>query len=482
MLLPSIRTAIIVGLVLRLLAAVFSPGYAMHDDHFVIEDGPYQWFLADHGGWFNRDVVPGHSVVYPGILYGILSACIGIGITDPQTQMLVMRILHALLATLAIPLAAAIARRIGSEESAKAAAFLVAVFWVLPFLGVRNLIEVVCIPPLMTGVFLVLRRGSMRDIVLAGLAFAVAFLFRYHTAVIPATMTMVLMVRREWRMAIGLVVSYATVICLTQGIVDLLVWGQFLIAPITYWMNFVTGSDEYANGPLYQYVLLLVGLLIPPTSLVLLWRLFTDKRSSLRYEVLLPIVVFVVAHSFIANKQERFIIPVVPLLLVVVAVAWIDRPQRSSGPVRWTSIALGWFWAVNTVLLTLFIFSYSKRSRVESLSYLHGIAGADRVAVIAKPGVFVPSFYLGHEIKTITVLTDTTSSSWGELSAFAPTHVVFYDITSRDVLLQRVNDLIPGHLTQLVEVEPGLLDATLHWLNPRGNKNETSIVYEVTSN
>lgn len=480
--LPSIRTAIIVGLALRLLAAVFSPGYAMHDDHFVIEDGPYQWFLADHGGWLDRVAVPGHSVAYPGILYGVLSACIGIGITDPQTQMLVMRILHALLATLAIPLAAAIARRIGSEDSAKASAFLVAVFWILPFLGVRSLIEVVCIPPLMSGVFLVLRRGSMRDIILAGLAFAVAFMFRYHTALIPATMTMVLMIRREWRLATGLALSVVTFICLTQGLLDLVVWGQFLIAPITYWTNFLTGSDEYANGPFYQYVLLILGLLIPPTSLVLLWRLFTDKRPSLRYEVLLPIVVFILAHSFIANKQERFIIPVVPLLLLAVAVAWTDRPQRSTPSGRWASIAWGWFWVVNTLLLTLFTFSYSKRSRVESLSYLHGRDGADRVAVITIPGIFVPSFYLGHEIKTITVLTDTTSGSWNDLRSFAPTHVVFYDITSRDVLLQRVNDLIPGHLTQLVEVEPGLLDATLHWLNPRGNKNETSIVYEVTSN
>jgi hypothetical protein len=261
--------------------------------------------------------------------------------------------------------------------------------------------------------------------------------------------------------------------------VDLIVWGRFLIAPLTYWMNFVTGSEEYANGPFYQYILLIVGLLIPPTSLLLLWRVFKDQRSSLRYDVLLPIVVFIVAHSFITNKQERFIIPVVPLLLVAVAVAWTDRPQRPSSNGRWTAVAWSWFWVVNTVLLTLFTFSYSKRSRVESLSYLHRSEGVDRVAVIARPGVFVPSFYLGHQIKTITVLTDTTSVSWNTIASFAPTHVVFYDVTSRDVLLQRVNDLVPGHLAQLTEIEPGLLDATLHWLNPRGNKNEVSVVYRV---
>ncbi len=476
---PSIRIAILIGLALRILAAVFSPGYAMHDDHFVIEDGPFRWFLEDHGGWFDRDVPPGHSVVYPGIIYGILVACINVGITDPQTQMLVMRILHALLATLTIPLAAAIARRIGSEDSARAAAFLVAVFWILPFLSVRNLIEVVSITPLMAGVYLALRRANVRDVLLAGLAFALAFVFRYHTAVIPATMIVVLAWRKERRMALLFGLSFVLAICLTQGIVDLIVWGQFLVAPATYWMNFVTGSDAYANGPIYQYLLLIVGLLIPPTSLILLWCLFKDKRPALRYEVLLPILVFVLAHSLIANKQERFIIPVVPLLLVAVAVAWTDRTSQFPRTTTWMNIAWLWFWIVNSSLLGLFTFSYSKRSRVESLTYLERLPGVERVAVIAKPGVFVPWFYLGHKRTTLTVLTDTTSASWKDLPTLAPTHVVFYDVASRDALLRRVDSLTPGRLIQLTEIEPGLLDATLHWLNPRGNKNEVSVVYEV---
>lgn len=476
---PSIRVAIVIGLALRILAAVFSPGYAMHDDHFVIEDGPFRWFLVDHGGWFDRDVPPGHSVVYPGILYGIFVASINVGITDPQSQMLVMRIIHALLATLTIPLAAAIARKIGSEESARAAAFLVAVFWVLPFLSVRNLIEVVSITPLMAGVYLGLRRANVRDVLLAGLAFALAFVFRYHTAVIPATMILVLVWRKEWRMALLLVLSFVSAVCLTQGIVDLLVWGQFLGAPYTYWMNFVASSEEYANGPMYQYLLLIIGLLIPPTSLLLLWRLFKDKRPALRYEVVLPTVVFVLAHSLIANKQERFMIPVLPLLLVAVALAWTDRAKKSPRLSPWTTVAWVWFWIVNTSLLVLFTFSYSKRSRVESLTYLSRLSGVERVAVIAKPGVFVPWFYLGREITTLTVLTDTTSASWMDLPTLAPTHVVFYDVASRDALLRRVDSLTPGRLIQLTEIEPGLLDATLHWLNPRGNKNEVSVVYEV---
>jgi hypothetical protein len=476
---PTVRTAIIVGLVVRLLAAVFSQGYAMHDDHFVIEDGPYQWFLPDHGGWFERAEPPGHSVVYPGILYGVIVACTSIGIEEPQTQMLVIRILHALLSTLMIPLAAAIARRVGSERSAQASAFLVAVFWILPFLSVRNLIEVMCIVPVMVGVLLMMRRQNTFDIIAAGVAFAVAFLFRYHTALLPATIVLVLALRREWRPAVLLTVSYAIAVALTQGVIDVVVWESFLAAPISYVKSNLAGMDSYTSGPVYQYVLLIIGVLIPPTSLVLLWRVARHDRVAFRWELVVPVVVFVLAHSLITNKQERFILPILPLLLVAVAVAWTDRPNAAQPRSRWMTVAWMWFWFFNTVFLAVFTFSYSKRSRVESLTMLRHAPGVTSVAVITRDGVFVPSFYLGHSIPFVSVSTDTTSPTWKGLAERAPSHVVFYSPEGRDQLLPRVERTLNARLSHVANVEPGLLDATLHWLNPRGNKNETAIVYVV---
>ncbi len=477
--LPSVRTAILLGLALRLIAAIFSQGYAMHDDHFVIEDGPFQWFLPDHGGWFHRVEPPGHSVVYPSILYAILSSCMNIGITDPQSQMLVMRILHALFATLAIPLAAAIARKVGSERSAQLAALLVAVFWMLPFMSVRNLIEMMCIPPLMIGVYWTLRRHSTKDLVLAGLAFAVAFMFRYHTALIAGTMVLVLAWQRQWRAALVLAVTYIVSVSLTQGVIDMAVWGSFLAAPIAYVTSNFAGVNDYTSGPFYQYAVLIIGILIPPLSILLLWRVLADKRPQLRWEIVLPIAVFVLAHSLIAHKQERFILPIVPLLLVAVAVAWVDRPLNVLKASAWTKGSWITFWVANTVLLMLFTFSYSKRSRVESFTYLSHQPGVQRVAVVGD-NIQAPSFYLYPRVPLMTVLSDTTSSTWASLATFHPTHIVFFDLASRDALFSRTEAIVGHRLQHLSDIEPGILDATLHALNPNGNKNQTSVVYKVT--
>jgi len=475
---PSLRTTILIGLALRLVAAFFSQGYAMHDDHFVIEDGPMQWFLPDHGGWFHRVEPPGHSVVYPSILYGILSTCMNVGINDPQSQMLVVRILHALFATLTIPLAFAIARIVGSEKSARAAAFLVAVFWVFPFMSVRNLIEMMSIPPLMLGVWLTLRRSSWKDLVVAGLAFAVAFMFRYHTALIPGTMVLVLAVRRDVRSAMTLAAACVVCVSLSQGVIDLAVWGSFMAAPIAYVKSNLAGVNDYTSGPFYQYLVLIVGILIPPLSIQLLWRVTADKRPVLRWEVVLPIAVFVLAHSLIANKQERFVLPIVPLLLVAVAVAWVDRPSNVFKTSAWTKGAWYTFWVANTILLVLFTFSYSKRSRVESLTYLSHQSNVQRVAVVGD-NIQAPSFYLYPRVPLITVSSDTTSATWDSLATFHPTHVVFFDLASRDAFLKRTEGVVGYRLDHMTDIQPGLLDATLHFLNPTGNKNQTSVVYKV---
>lgn len=477
--LPSIRTAILIGLVLRLIAAFFSQGYAMHDDHFVIEDGPFQWFLPDHGGWFHRVEPPGHSVVYPSILYAILSSCMNIGITDPQGQMLVMRILHALFATLAIPLAAAIARKVGSERSAQFAALLVAVFWMFPFMSVRNLIEMMSIPPLMAGVLLTLRRHSTKDLVLAGLAFAVAFMFRYHTALIPGTMVLVLAWQRHWRAALILAAACIVSVSLTQGMIDLFVWGSFLAAPIAYFKSNLASVNDYTSGPFYQYAVLITGILIPPLSILLLWRVIADNRPKLRWELLLPIGVFVLAHSLIVNKQERFILPIVPLLLIAVAVAWMDRPVNVLKTSAWTKGSWITFWVANSLLLVLFTFSYSKRSRVDSLTYLSHQPGVQRVAVVGD-NIQAPSFYLYPRVPLMTVSSDTTSNTWESLAAFHPTHIVFFDLASRDAFIGRTEKVVGHRLQHLTDITPGLLDATLHTLNPTGNKNQTSVVYTVS--
>jgi hypothetical protein len=102
-----------------------------------------------------------------------------------------------------------------------------------------------------------------------------------------------------------------------------------------------------------------------------------------------------------------------------------------------------------------------------------------RIAVVAPDGVFVPTFYVYPRVPVLVVSTDTTSSSWSDLASFRPSHVVFFDRSSFDVMRTKVSRVIGATVVEVQSIEPGLLDRTLHVLNPSGNKNEVSTLCTV---
>ena len=88
----------------RIFAAVFSQGYAMHDDHFLIIESSSSWSHGhDYNNWlpatqqkwvdlgWKDEVRPeGHSLIYPGIHYLLFEAMQSLGLENPKIQMLVI--------------------------------------------------------------------------------------------------------------------------------------------------------------------------------------------------------------------------------------------------------------------------------------------------------------------------------------------------------------------------------------------------------
>ena len=64
------KTILFAALIMRLIAAIFSQGYGMHDDHFLIIEASSSWVDGyDYNGWLpwsegNRGRPEGHSFSY----------------------------------------------------------------------------------------------------------------------------------------------------------------------------------------------------------------------------------------------------------------------------------------------------------------------------------------------------------------------------------------------------------------------------------
>ena len=158
--LPLIMAA---AIIFRLLAVIFSKGYAMSDDHFVIIRIAQRW-LDGYNDWFNKDHPSGFSLVYPGLHYILFYFLKLISITDPQVKMFIVRFLHAAYSLLIVYYGYQITIKLGNQKTAKHVGLFLALYWLLPFMSVRNLVEVVCIPPMMIGFYLGLKSDEKNQL------------------------------------------------------------------------------------------------------------------------------------------------------------------------------------------------------------------------------------------------------------------------------------------------------------------------------
>lgn len=476
-------SVVLIALVPRLVAAVFSKGYAMHDDHFGPVEQPFiiMQYLTY---WTGRTTPHGHSIVYPSIQYALFNLFEFIGVHDPQTKMLFVRLLHAAYSLLIVVFGYKIAEVLSNRDTAKKAGLVLALFWVLPFLSVRNLIEMVCIPPLMAGLYYALTsKVILRNAFTAGLWFGLAFAFRYQTLLITGTVGLVLLYNKEFRQMIWVAVGFLLSALVIQGSADLFAWGYPFASFIEYVRYNAAHGEDYTTGPWYNYTLLVIGALIPPMSFFLLFGFIRNWKKTLL--LILPVLVFFVLHSYFPNKQERFILPVVPLILLLGIVGWEAFVEGSLFWSRHRTALKGlWisFWALNIVLLIPFSTYYGKKSRVEAMSALYGKPLTGLVLVGGKVGTSQPPFFYSgtYPVPNYEVNNEKELSGVKAELATSPvhvSHVIFFGTEDLDTRVRHVESELGFRLKFEKQTEPSFLDVVFYRLNPTHNKNEIISVY-----
>ena len=476
---------ILLAFIPRFIAAVFSKGYGMHDDHFGPIEQPFQ-IMHDITYWSERTAPHGHSIVYPSLHYLLFNGLNAIGIQNPQAIMYVVRFIHALYSLLVVFFGFKIAEVISNRETAKKAGLCLALFWAFPFLSVRNLIEVVCIPPLMAGFYYALiSKDKLRNAFIAGLWLGLAFIFRYQTLSIAGTLGLVLLFRKEFKQTFLFAGGFIAIVAVIQCSADIFAWGYPLASFLEYIGYNATHGQEYTTGPWYNYSLLILGAFIPPMSFLLLYGFFRNWRKT--YLILIPVMVFFISHSLFPNKQERFIFPVVPIILLLSVVGWEEYVK---GSLFWSrhKIVLKslwvWFWVINFILLVPFTTYYSKKSRVEAMYALYGKPISGIVMEGGTLGVTQPPmFYSGvYPIPLYQIDNDEQLAlvkSRLEKVNVQPNYAIFFGMEDIDRRVQHIDSSLGFRLTLEKCIEASFLDNVFYRLNPKHNKNQATFVYGI---
>ena len=158
---------LVVAFLVRIVSIVFSKGYGMHDDHFLVIEAAQSWLDGyDYNSWLpknRKDAAPtGHSWFYVGLHYFFFRFLETIGIVGAQSKLYFVRLLHALWYLLAIRYAYKTTLKLDDEESAKMVGLFMSFLWFTPIMSVRNLVEVVCLTPLLGATYFLIKRNSNR--------------------------------------------------------------------------------------------------------------------------------------------------------------------------------------------------------------------------------------------------------------------------------------------------------------------------------
>ncbi len=506
-----------VALILRVLAAFFSEGYAFHDDHFCVTRVAQNWANGlPH--WLETGTPPKHSMLYAGVNAGIVWFVDLFGTQDPYVKTTALRLAHAVYSMLIVLLCYRITLLLSDEKKAQLVGWIIALLWFMPFMGVRFLVEMVCIPPVLGGFYLLIKQYTNKDSdiwvwLIAGALFALAFAIRYHTILFAGGLGLVLLYRRQWLGSLLFTLGFLVSGFATIGLIDLIFFDYPFHSIVEYYAHNSANATKYISGSPFKFTLTTFGFLIPPVSIFLMVGYI--RSFKIEPMMFVAVLVFFVFHSSFPNQQERFILPMFPLLIILGVLGWKSLSKDSRFWNKYSMINnVSWkfFWIINIIGVLFMSFTFSKKDRVAPLHYLSTKDDVRAVIVENERSVKqVPVFYMGENatdfnewgkgvigiekmIEEGTIEDDrfeVVFSLGKEKSIDAlrkefkqaskiPNYIIFQGTNELDNRKQRVQGLFPNkQLIFEAEIDPSALDKILHFFNPRVHRDQTATIFKI---
>jgi hypothetical protein len=493
--LHPLRSVLFLGLLFRLVSVIFSKGFGFFDDHFLVLEAAQSWVDGtDYNDWLPSADDPGrepggHSFFYVGIHFVILKFLTSCGLTDPQGKLYVIRLLHALWSMLTIYYGFKIAYKLSNLKVASWVGLALSLYWFYPFLSVRNLVEIVCIPPMVIATWLAYRddfKFSGKAAFIIGAWLAVAFSLRFQSVIFTAGFGLGLLILRvSFKNVVLVILGFLVVAGITQGFLDIYVWRKPFVEFMAYVQYNIDNATVYGVNVYHMYLSLILGLLIPPLSILIFCGYFKNwKKEPLLFW---PTFLFFAFHTYFPNKQERFILPVMPFIIILGIIgAYQIMQSKGWGTKKWFRTTLIVCLCLNFFLLPVLTVSYSKRNRVEAMCYI--AKKKDCVRLIIEDSnrwddfTMPPQYYLGNWSSTIGVTgiytPDSVLAFYNKTPlAERPNYVVFMQAEHITARVDSMRKRFPT-LHYEATIEPSFIDKTMFFLNPV-NDNQTTYIYKI---
>ncbi|MBM4303611.1 MAG: hypothetical protein FJ112_04730 [Deltaproteobacteria bacterium] len=442
------------GFALLVLTALMNIGFIAIDDYACI----IEKIIPAQNLTFNqviaeRDI---RSPFAPLVLLGVTKLGWYLGIQDPAWQ---FRFLSLLVGFFSYSAFSWVGIRLFKENNRKIEwfLFLSGFYFLSPVFFSRILIESLSMPFITLSCWFAQHyweRTDRKSLGLSLLFLVLASMFRFQAGICFVGIFFLVALKRNFPELLVFVLM-AIMGFLITGALDYLLTGAFHGSLFTYVGYNLKYSSGFGVTPFYTFLLIFLGLSLPPSLIGRYCGLSWKQEFAGLIAPVLYISVFLFAHSIVPHKEERFVIPILQLFLILLVpfLAFI----AADNPRSWR---LKWFVGLNLILLPLACFNIAQNNVISLVRFLHTNPNIKNIVGVEETFVLYTKAFLLKPPKLIKLSVEDVEQLRG---------------LDCDVLIairrdyeKQLNQFLKFH-TKLVEFSPGPLEELVIKFNPKQN-------------
>lgn len=345
--------------IIYLITAFNSEGYFHFDEHYqIIEFANLKLGINTPSdlAWEYQVLI--RPAIQPAVCVIVFKVLQGIGISDVYTLALSLRLLTLLISLTAITLFVHSSLHLVAPKNKKLYIVLSYFLWFLPFLNVRFSSETWSgsLFLLATAILHLNVSKRKRLFVLTGVLLGISFLCRFQSAfLIVGLLGWHVIILRESIKNISIITGATCITLLAGFAID---WWFYETPVFTFWnyfnINILQGvASSFGTLPWHYYIGTILGAPIYPIGCLIFICLFILIYKKPALYLVWVIVPFLIVHSIIPHKEDRFLFPLINFIPLVIILGWQEIKVHKK-PYRLAAyVLLGILSAINLLALTV---------------------------------------------------------------------------------------------------------------------------------
>lgn len=309
------------SLLLQIIFCITQVGFLHPDQHFQLIEFS-SWQLGEPSGatsvWELKSHIRPTLQVY--LFSGFIKVCRLFSIYDAFTQLAILRVIFGIIGFFVF-------NTIGiyyfkfDRKLLFWVLLLLNLSWPIPYIRTLFSSELASSITFFGAVLLYeLRKENFLYVLVTGFLFSLAFYFRFQIAFgIVGFGLWLLIIERSYSRLLPMLVGFLIGIGLNLFL-DYQFYHQFVFTPYDYFrVNITEGkAAEFGTASFWWYMLMLTLVVgAPPLSIVLFYYSVKGTIQQYRQSIVWAVFFFVLGHSLVGHKEERFMFPVVTIMPII---------------------------------------------------------------------------------------------------------------------------------------------------------------------